>query len=74
LAVCRLLPPRGVGIGLSGPLGRSATTLPGLLPDGWGRPESLALGAMALGGPAAAGQGRAQRPGLGGRGNGEEWT
>lgn len=74
LAVCRLLPPRGAGIGLSGPLGKSATTLPGLLPDGWGRPESLALGAMALGGPAAAGQGRAQRPGLGGRGNGEEWT
>lgn len=74
LAVCRLLPPRGAGIGLSGPLGVSAATLPCVLPDGWGRPESLALGAMALGGPAAAGQGRGERLGLGGRGNGEEWT
>ncbi len=73
-AVCRLLPPRGAGIALAGPLGKSAAMLPCLIPDGWGRPESLALGAMALGGPAAAGQGRGERPGLGGRGNGEEWT
>ncbi|BAH73907.1 transglutaminase-like domain-containing protein [Solidesulfovibrio magneticus] len=72
--LCRLLPPRGAGIGLVGPLGVSVAMLPCLIPDGAGRPESLALGAMALGGPAAAGQGRAQRPGLGGRGNGEEWT
>ena len=73
-AVCRLRPPRWAGIGLAGPLGVSVAMLPCLIPDGWGRPESLALGAMALGGPAAAGQGRGERPGLGGRGNGEEWT
>jgi hypothetical protein len=73
-AVCRLLPPRGAGIALAGPLGVSAAMLPCLLPDGWGLPESLALGTMALGGPVAAGQGRGEHPGLGGRGNGEEWT
>ena len=73
-AACRLLPPRGDGIILAGTLGESAATLPCLLPDGSGRPKSLALAAVALGGPVAAGLGRGERPGLGGRGNGEEWT
>jgi hypothetical protein len=73
-AACLLQPPRGAGVGLAGPLGGGAATLPGLRPDGWGRPESLVLAAVALGGPAAAGRGRGTRLGLGGRGNGEEWT
>lgn len=73
-ALCRLLPPRGAGIGLAGPLGVSVAMLPCLIPDGAGRPASLALGVMVLGGPDAVSWGRGERPGLGGRGNGEEWT